>query len=211
MAPLKESEPALSAPGLGELLATPGQSIQGPRSNRRRRDRPYSHVHVEMDLAPEPADPAGVPPLERLAALLREKKVVEHGNMILMAASTLHAFAARGFRRVDHWEVTPGGWLPLPTSGTVGKVAEPVGQLLSTLESGAWATVGTARSFSARLSDLSGARVDVTVRRIHRERRHALTMDLWGRWTKAAVQDLVGSLSSRLPVRRSTMTKYKYA
>ncbi len=210
MVPPKESDPALAAPGIGELLSPPKQFISGPRSNRRHRDRSYNHVHLELDLAPEPPDPAGVPPLEQLAGFLREKKIVERGTLILMAAATLHALAARRFRRVDHWEVSPGGWLPPPPPGKDPDASEPVGDLLATLESGAWASVGSARSFSARLSDLSGARVDVTVRRVHRERRHAVMLDLWGYWTKATVQDLVGSLSKRLPVVRSTMTKFQY-
>lgn len=210
MVPLKESEPALAAPGIGELLSTPKQALSGPRSSPRGRNRPYSHVRLEVDLMPEPPNPVGVPPLERLAGLLNEKKIVERGTLILMAAATLHALAARRFRRVDHWEVSPGGWLPPPLPGKDPDASEPVGELLTTLESGAWSSVGSARSFSARLSDLSGARVDVTIRRIHRERRHALTLDLWGSWTKEAVRDLEGSMSQRLPVRRSRITKFQY-
>jgi hypothetical protein len=211
MVPPKEAEPALAAPGVGELLATPHPAISGPRSNRRRRSRSYSHVHLELDLAPVPPDPAGVPPLEQLAGFLSEKKIVEKGTLIMLAAATLHALAARQFRRVDHWEVSPGGWLPPPPPGKDPEAAEPVGDLLTTLESGAWSSVGSARSFSARLSGLSGARVDVTVRRVHREHRHAVSIDLWGLWTKAEVQELEGSISTRLPVVRSEMTKYQYA
>ena len=211
MPPPKENEPALAAPGLGGPTSILKQPISGPRSSRRGRNRPFSHVHLEMDLAPEPKDPTGVPALERLAGFLRERKVVEKGTLVLMAAATLHALAARRFRRVDHWEVAPGGWLPPPRPGKDPDAAEPVGELLEALESEAWASVGSARSFSARLSDLSGGRVDVIVRRVHRERRHALSIDLWGSWTKATVKDLEGSLSDRLPVIRSTMTKYQYA
>ena len=64
---------------------------------------------------------------------------------------------------------------------------------------------------SCALSDLSGGRVDVTVRRVHREHRHALSLDLWGTWTKATVQELEESISSPLPVVRTTMTKFMYA
>jgi hypothetical protein len=206
----REAEPALAAPGVPELLSTPTPLFSGPRSNRRHRNRPYSHVHLELDLASEPPNPAGVPLLEKLAGLLREKKVVEGGSLILMAAATLHAMAARRFRRVDHWEVSPGGWLPPPLPRADPNAAEPVGDLLATLQSDAGSTLATARTFSARLSDLSGARVDVTVRRVHRERRHAVTLDLWGDWTKPTVQDLVGSISARLPVVRSRMTKFQY-
>jgi hypothetical protein len=210
MVPPREPEPALAAPGIGELLSTPKQTISGPRSNRRSRNRPYSHVHLEVDLAPKPPNPAGVPPLEQVAGFLNEKKIVERGTLIMMAAATLHALSARRFRRVDHWEISPGGWLPPPKPGTDPDASEPVGDLLAALESGAWSSGGSSRSFSARLSDLSGARVDVTVRRVHRERRHALTIDLWGSWTKESIQDLVGSISTRLPVIRSRMTKFQY-
>jgi hypothetical protein len=149
--------------------------------------------------------------MERLAGFLTERKVVEKGTLILMAAATLHALASRRFRRVDHWEVSPGGWLPPPRPGKGPEGEEPVGYLLDALESGAWSAVGDARSFSARLSDLSGGRVDVVVRRVHSGRRHALSLDLWGSWTKETVDDLVGSISKRLPVVRSTMTKFQYA
>jgi hypothetical protein len=211
MVALNEPEPALAAPGVGELLSTPREATSGPRANRRHRNRSYSHVHLEMDLAPEAPDPTGVAPLEQLAGFLREKKIVERGTLVLMAAATMHALAARRFRRVDHWEVSPGGWLPPPRPGKDPDASEPVGELLATLDSGAWSSVSSARSFSARLSDLSGARVDVTVRRVHRPRRSALTIDLWGSWTPAAVRDLEGSISTRLPVIRSRMTKFQYA
>jgi hypothetical protein len=136
---------------------------------------------------------------------------VEKGTLILLAAATLHALSSRRFRQVDHWEVAPGGWLPPPRPGKDPEGEEPVGYLLDALESGAWSSVGSARSFSARLSGPSGARVDVVVRRVHGERRHALSLDLWGSWTKETVDDLVGSISARLPVVRSTMTKFQYA
>ena len=202
MTPGKEPEPALAAPGIEDLGTPRLRPGSGPRSSRRARNRSYRHVHLELDLAPGTPDPAGIPLLERLAALLRERRIVEKGTLVLMAAATLHALASQRFRRVDHWEVTPGGWLPPPRAGT-SPYSEPVGDLLTALESGAWPSVGSARTFAARLSDLSGARVDVVVRRIHRERRHALMLDLWGAWTPAAVKDLTGAISSRLPVVRT--------
>jgi hypothetical protein len=211
MVPAREPEPALAAPGIGEIVSTPSPALSGPRSNRRNRNRPYSHVHLEIDLAPKPPDPAGVPLLEQLAAGLNERKIVERGTLILLAAATLHALAARRFRRVDHWEVSPGGWLPPPSPGKDPEAQEPIGDLLEVMRNGAWESAGSARSFSARLSDLSGARVDVIVRRVHRERKHALSLDLWGSWTPESVKDLEGSISTRLPVTRTTMTKYRYA
>src|SRR5580693_1847460 len=109
MVPPKEPEPALAAPGVEGLLAGPKSPISGPRSSRRSRNRSFSHVHVEVDLAPKPYDPTGVPVLEKLVGLLTERKIVEKGNLILLAAATLHALSARRFRRVDTWEISPGG------------------------------------------------------------------------------------------------------
>jgi hypothetical protein len=211
MAPPREAEPALAAPGIGAARSIVDPPVSGPRSSRRSRNRPYRHVHLELDLAPPTGEAKGEPLLERLEGFLREREVVEAGTLIRLAAGTLHALAAQRFRRVDHWEISPGGWLPPPRPGKDRDDSEPVGELLETLEGGAWPTVASARSFSARLSDLGGQRVDVTVRRVHRERRHSLSLDLWGSWTKSTVSDLEGSLSSRLSVAKSTMTKYEYA
>jgi hypothetical protein len=211
MVPRREPEAALAAPGVENLLSTPPPSLSRSRSIRAHPNIPYSHVQLEFALASEPPVTAGAPLLERLARLVGERKIVERGGLIVLAGGALHALAARGFRRVDHWELSPGGWLPPPRPGTDPEVEEPVGHLLKALENGAWSSVGSARAFSARLSDFSGARADVVVRRVHRERRPALTIDLWGSWKKAAVRDVEGSIGERLPVVRSTMTKFRYA
>lgn len=207
----KEPEPALAAPGIGGPNSIEGPGGSGPRSARRSRNRSYSHVHLEIDLDPKPKDPAGEAPLERLAEWLNAKKIVEQGTLIVLAAATLHALSSRRFRRVDQWEVSPGGWLPPPRPGKVPEAEEPVGHLLEALESDGGASVGSARSFSATLSDLAGGKVDVVVRRVHGSLGHALTLDLRGNWTPAAVKDLTGALSERLPVIRTTMTKFQYA
>jgi hypothetical protein len=209
MVPPKEPPP-LSAPGIGPANSILNPPMSGPRSARRHRNRPYSHAHLEVDLAPTPSPPEGDPLLERLAGFLNERKIVEKGSLILLSAAALHAVASRRFRRVDHWEVAPGGWLPPPRPGKDPEGREPVGDLLEALESGAWSTVGSARTFSARLSDLSGNHVDFVIRRVHRERRHAMSIDLWGSWTQANVNELKGAVSSRLPVVRTTLTKYQY-
>jgi hypothetical protein len=211
MAPPKEKEPALAAPGIGGPNSIEGPGVSGPRSARRSRNRSYSHVHLEVDLAPEPKDSAGIAPLERLAELLSAKNIVEQGTLIVLAAATLHALSARRFRRVDHWEISPGGWLPPARPGKDPEAEEPVGHLLKALESDSGASVGSADSFSAQLSDLAGGHVDVIVRRVHGGHGHALTLDLRGDWTPAAVKDLTGALSERLPVLRTTMTKFQYA
>jgi hypothetical protein len=211
MTPPREPEPPLAAPGLEGPISIVQQPISGPRSNRRTRNRPYSHAHLEIDLAAVPNPTKGTPLLERLETLLSEKEIVETADLLRLTAETLHAFAASRFRWIDHWEVHPGGWLPLPERSTLREPEEPVGELLKAIESGRWAPVAEARTFSVRLSDRRGNRADVVVRRVHRQRRHALSIDLWGSWTKATVDAVTGSLSSRLPVSRSTLTKFQYA
>jgi hypothetical protein len=207
----KEPVPALSAPGIGAANSLLKPPISGPRSNRRQRHRPYSHVHLEVDLTRVPPDPTGEPLLERFAGLLRERKITERGTLVMLAASALHGLASQRFRRVDHWEVSPGGWLPPPRAGKGTEEEEPVGYLLDALQSGAWTSVESARSFSARLSDHSGNRIDLMVRRVHRERRHSLSLDLWGSWTQETVKDLEGALARRLAIERSEITKFQYA
>jgi hypothetical protein len=211
MAPPRPPPPALSAPGLEGPVSILNQPICGPRSKRRRGSRPYRHAHIEIDLVGLAQSPEGVPLLERFEALLSERSEVEAANLLRLTAVTLHALSARRFRWIDHWEVHPGGWLPPPIRKSRTTTGEPVGELLTSFEGGAWASAATARSFSVRLSDREGNHVDMVVRRVHRRRRHALSLDLWGRWTREMVDDVTGSLASRLPVAKSTLTKFQYA
>jgi hypothetical protein len=211
MAPNPEPIPALAAPGIGGPNSILNPPWAGPRAPRRARHRSYQHLQLQIDLAPTAPTAAGDPLIERLATLLQERKIVEKGTLLLLAGESLHALSSRGFRRVDHWEVSPGGWLPPPKPGTDPEKEEPVSHLLTALESDPGNSAATARSFSARLSDFSGGRVDLVVRRIHRQRGHALSLDLWGVWTPSAVQAVVAAIGERLPLARSTVTKFQYA
>ncbi len=211
MAPQKEPRPPLAAPGIGGANSILNPPMSGPRSSRRHRNRSFSHAHLEVDLAPSPPPSDPDPLFARLAGFLKEREIVEKGTLILLAAAALHAVAARRFRRVDHWEISPGGALPPPAPGKDPDEGEPVGDLLGVLESESSSLVASARKFSAGLSDLSGNHVDFVLRRVHRERRHALSIDLRGSWTLVSVNELKGALSSRLPVVHSSITKFQYA
>jgi hypothetical protein len=134
---------------------------------------------LEVDLVHEAFRRRGLPFLHRLEAIFREREVVEVEGLLRLVAKLLHALAARGFSRVDHWEVHPGGWLPLPEPAHE-RLVEPVGHLLNALRSNAWRRVAGARAFSARLSTTGVLRADFTVRRVHRERGHAITLELFG-------------------------------
>jgi hypothetical protein len=203
--------PALSAPGLEGPISILNQPVAGPRSRRPSRSRPYRHAHLEIDLAGGAKATEGAPLLGRLEAFLSEKRIVEAADLLRLTAATLHALSSVRFRWIDHWEVEPGGWLPPPARRSHRTAGTPVGDLLTALESGGWAPIAKARSFSVRLSDRRGNHADVVVRRVHRQRRHALSLDLWGFWTRAMVDDLKGSLSARLPVSSSALTRFQYA
>jgi hypothetical protein len=211
MTPPAPTPPALAAPGLEGPISILNQPISGPRSNRRSRNRPYSHAHFEIDLASKRIPTEDAPLIQRLETFLSEKELVEASDLLILAAGLLHSLSARRFRWIDKWEVEPGGALPTPEQKAHREPEAPVGDLVKALEGGAWATAVKARSFSVSLSDHSGNRVDAVVRRVHRQRRHALSLDLYGSWTKAAMDDLTGSLRSRLPVSQSTLTKFQYA
>ncbi len=209
MPPLPPTSPGLSAPDLTgptsivdwPLVRTPGHT--------RRRARPFRHVHLEVDLEPDVLRDVGLPVLRQMEALIRERQVVEIGDLLRLVAGALHALASEGFSRVDHWEVEPGGWLPLPEAIHPG-IIEPVGHMLRALRDDRWKHLTGARSFAVRLSGKVPFRADLVVRRVHRERSHSLTLDLWGKVKPGDVKDLVAALRTRLPVLRSQVTEYSY-
>ncbi|MGI0070632.1 MAG: hypothetical protein ACRECT_00910 [Thermoplasmata archaeon] len=201
--------PAISASyltGPTSILEWPLTMTGGRRS---RRDRPLGHVRVEIDLRHEHLREPSVPVLRQVERLLRERSIVEPGDLLRLSAAALHGFAERGFTRVDHWEVEPGGWLPLPEPTHVS-LAEPVGHLLRALNSPAWGRLSLAREFSVRLSGHPKIRADLVVRRVHRERRHSITFDLRGTIVPRELQGLVRELRERLPILRSAVAEFGY-
>ncbi|HKN06529.1 MAG TPA: hypothetical protein VJ021_02840 [Thermoplasmata archaeon] len=158
-------------------------------------------VRLEVDLVHEAFRRQGLPFVHRLESIFREREVVEVEGLLRLTAAILHALAARGFSRVDHWEVRPGGWLPLPEPAHE-KLTEPVGHLLNALRSEAWKRVANARAFALRLSGSSDLRADVTVRRVHRERGHAITLELFGPLSERDLEGMVRELREDLAVAR---------
>ncbi len=197
--------PGASAPdliGSRTVLAPGGRSRRGPAA-------PYRYVHLEVDLRHESWDRGRLSFLQPLEGLLREREVIESADLLRLVAATLHATTSLGYTRVDHWEVAPGGWLPLPEATHRGSI-EPTGHLLRALEDPAWAPVARARSFSVRLSGTGPNRIDLTVRRVHRERRHSLSLDLWGSFRRPDLHRLAAALRGRLPVLRIQVTRYAH-
>lgn len=199
----------LSAPGLSGPTSIVDWPVVRTPSRGKARVRPYRHVHLEVDLEPELVREPGLPLLRQMEALIRERQVVEIGDLLRLTGLALHALAGEGFSRVDHWETQPGGWLPLPEPSHP-RIIEPVGHLLRALRSDRWQHLADARSFAVRLSGRGPFRADLIVRRIHRERLHSVSLDLWGKVTSRDVRDVVAALRTRLPVLRSQVTSYSY-
>jgi hypothetical protein len=199
-----------SAPDLTGPVSILDWPLAAAGSRRPRRPRPMSHVHLEIDLRHERFDAPTVPVLRQLEQLFRERSVVEQADLLRLTAGALHGFAARGFNRVDHWEMVPGGWLPLPepTHRTLG---EPVGHLLRALTSDAWQPYANARAFAVRLSGPIQIRADLVVRRVHRERGHSISIDLNGTIDERDLLGLVRALRERVPVLRSRVETFQYA
>jgi len=158
-------------------------------------------VRLEVDPAHEAFRRAGLPWLHRLEAIFREQEVVEVEGLLHTVARVLQALSSRGFSRVDHWEVHPGGWIPLPEPFHE-RLAEPVGHLLNALKSDAWKRISNARAFSVRLSGPEQLRADVVVRRVHREWAHSITVELRGRFTDRDVHGVELELRHQIAIAR---------
>jgi hypothetical protein len=198
----------LSAPD----LTGPTSILEWPLTlagRTRRKARPFGRVLVEIDLRHERLDEPNVPVLRQFERLLREREVIGPVDLLRLSAAALHGFTAQGFRQVDHWELTPGGWLPLPEP-THKSLAEPVGHLIRALGSAEWERFAAAREFSVRLSGHPKMRADLRVRRVHRERGHSVSVDLRGWVTVKDLEGLVRALRERLPILRSAVTEIEY-
>jgi hypothetical protein len=147
-----------------------------------------------------------VPLLGAITQLLREREVESVSDLLELSGEVLRALARLGFRSVDHWEVRPGGWLPLPEP-THASLDEPVGHLLRALQSGAWATVADSHAFAVRLSGPPDRRVDLVVRRVHPERVHAVTLAFRGRLPAPYPDQVVRAIHSEVQLDRAEVTE----
>lgn len=199
----------ISAPDLTGPTSILDWPVASSGPGRRRRPLPYGHVRLEIDLRHELLREPAIPILRQFERLLRERSVVERGDLLRQSAAALHAFSVRGFSRVDHWEIDPGGWLPLPEP-THASLAEPVSHLVRALQSPQWRRFVTAREFSVRLSGHPKMRADLVVRRVHRERGHSVTVDLRGWISERELDALARALRVRLPVLRASVAEFAY-
>lgn len=157
---------------------------------------PVARVRLELDLPHERLEPSPIPILRQIEALLREQEVEEEGSILQRVAGLLHELGELGYDRVDHWEIDPGGWLPLPEPSHRGRT-EPLPHLLRALQSRAWAALSGATAFSLRLADDHDHRADAVVLRRHRERQHSIRIDFWDPPPATRLHALVERLRQR--------------
>lgn len=166
----------------------------------------YTHVRVEIDLHHELPAASRLPFLEELGTILRERRIEDRDSLVELAGALLSALATRGFGHVDHWEIDPGGWLPLPDVALAGS-GEPVDHLLRVLRGERCHELAGALGFLVRLSGTGDWRADAVLRRIHREREHTLSLDLWGRFDAHDTHQVITALKERLEVLRVQITE----
>ncbi len=167
---------------------------------------PSGRVRVELDLPHELLRPSSVPVVRQIETWLREQEVEEEGSLLVRVGELLHELGGQGYARVDHWEVDPGGWLPLPEASHAGRF-EPVAHLVRALKSPAWSPLSSARSFAVRLTSEDGRRADARVLHRHREREHSVTVDLWGPPPEAELRRTVAALRQRLAPLRVRLSR----
>jgi hypothetical protein len=185
----------------------PPPPLEWPRSlvAVRRAGGPFGHVTLELDVAREHFASGAASFLGSIASALREREVESTADLLELVGGALVALAPLGYRSVDHWEAHPGGWLPLPEP-THASLEEPVSHLVRALGSGAWRPLARSHTFGVRLSGPKIGRIDLTVRRVHRERTHAITAELWGRLKPPTLVSLVRDLHARIPLDRAEVT-----
>lgn len=199
----------LSAPDLVGPVSILNWPVAGPRSVRRHRQRPYTHAHLEIDLRPESIAAGVSPVVRRIEKALKEREVEESPDLWKLTGAVLHGFSAVGFLRIFHWEADPGGWLPLPDGGSP-RPETPLGQFLRALESSPWKATAGARSIALRLGARGNLHADIVIRRVHRERRHAISLDLRGLFPESTIHDVVGALHERIPLQKANVTTVAY-
>ncbi len=166
----------------------------------------FHRLRLELDVAHEHYAPEPLHLLAPLTSLLHEREVEDAEDLLTLSAQVLRGLAAGGFTTVDHWEARPGGWLPLPEP-THRRLAEPLTHLLRALSNPAWAPIAGAREFAVRLSESGPRRLDVVVRRRHREQSHAVSLDLRGTVLRGAADALVGHVHAQVPLVRAEVTE----
>lgn len=168
----------------------------------------FHHAHLEVDLKGRIPVDTGVG--KRLLRLVGEEWVSESLGLYVLVSSVLSAVSRSGLRFVESWSLVPGGLLPVPEGG-IPPGGEAVGHALKELRKVDPEALQQATGFHARLGGAPGFVADITLYRVHRARRHALTLDLWGTIPRANLESMLTDLRASLPVSQAKLTRYSPA
>ena len=195
----------LSAPDLIGPVSIVNWPTSGASQRRKGPPRPFRHALLEIRLQSPTVQPPKNALLRGLEEAFRSRPVVEAGSFGRRAVATLHGFSARGYRSVVHWETHPPDRIASPGEGE-----EPISTLLTSLSKDGGPGLAGASTFRAVLADTSGNRADITLRRIHREGRPGIILEMTGSIPPAELHGLVGALVQRLPIKSSHLVRYAY-
>jgi len=195
----------LSAPDLIGPVSIVNWPISGPSHHRKGPTRPFRHALLEIELQSPTVQAPKNALLRGLEKALHAEPVVESGSFGRRVVAALHGLSAKGFRSVVHWETRPAERIGAPGEGD-----EPVSTLLATLSDEGGKGLAGAAAFRAVLADTKGNRADITLRRIHREERPGIILELTGAIPPDALHGLVGALAERLPLKSSHLVRYTY-
>lgn len=191
-------------PGSAPGLIGPVSLVNWPlafSAPSRGRARPLRHVHLEIDLAPAGPPSASVPILHEIEAALHERPVRESGSLFDLISGALRGLSSAGYHELLTGRIDRRRRADPRTEGP-----QHVRVFLEALQVGP-AEGRTGRSFGATLRGDGDRRAELQLRWRHRERRHALSLDLFGTLDRAEVHGVVAGLRRHLPVTASTVTR----
>ncbi len=195
----------MSAPDLIGPVSIVNWPTSGPSQRRKGPTRPFRHALLEIQLQAPTVQAPKNPLLRGLEKALHAQPVVESGVFGRRVVAALHGLSAKGYRSVVHWETHPAERIGAPESGD-----EPVSTLLAALAQDGGKGLAGATTFRAVLADTQGNRADITLRRIHREGRPGILLELTGAIPPEALHGVVGALAERLPLKSSHLVRYAY-
>jgi hypothetical protein len=195
----------ISAPDLIGPVSIVNWPTSGPSHRRKGPPLPFRHALLEIQLQSPTVQPPKNAVLRGLEKALHAQPVVESGSFGKRIVAALHGLSAKGFRSVVHWETHPSDRIGAPGAGE-----EPVSTLLSSLSQEGGKGLAGAAAFRAVLADTQGNRADITLRRIHREQRPGILLELTGAVPPDLLHGLVGALAERLPLKSSHLVRYAY-
>ena len=172
-----------------------------------RHKRTFHHVHLEVRLKGGKVDPGTIPGWTKVLSAMKEQKVIESSDLASLAVSVLLALEKEQLRLVGSWSLVPGGLFHQGSRG-MKEGSFDVRRLVQELERQNGKILTEAVGFHTTLTGGNGWMAEVTLFRVHRARKPALSLDLWGTISRERLQSVLSSLRTHLPVAKALLTRY---